>query len=140
MNMGFVRRAAGLALAVMLVCVCGARAAAPAGETSVLKWRDGKKAVFLLAFDDSCQTHVKNVVPELARRGMVGTFYINPGNGPFLSMQKVWESELPTNPAVVYGNHTFNLKRAVGSGRQNTSSSTLSPTLRRLHLVCLLNR
>jgi hypothetical protein len=84
----------------------GAAQAEP-GETSVLKWRDGKKAVFLLAFDDSCQSHVKNAIPELAKRGMVGTFYINPGNGPFQSMRKIWESELPKNSAVVYGNHTF---------------------------------
>ena len=82
-------------------------AQAETGETAVLKWRDGKKAVFLLAFDDSCQSHVRNVIPALEKRGMVGTFYINPGNGPFQSMRKVWESELPKNPAVVYGNHTF---------------------------------
>jgi len=82
-------------------------AQAETGETSVLKWRDGKRAVFLLAFDDSCQSHVKNAIPELAKRGMVGTFYINPGNGPFQSLRKVWESELPKNSAVVYGNHTF---------------------------------
>ncbi len=97
-----------LAIVAVAASVVGglARAAEP-GETAVLKWRDGKKAVFFLAFDDSCQTHVKNAIPELAKRGMVGTFYINPGNGPFQSLRKTWESELPKLPAVVYGNHTF---------------------------------
>jgi peptidoglycan/xylan/chitin deacetylase (PgdA/CDA1 family) len=94
--------------AVALLAWAGvARAADPVGETSVLKWRDGKKAVFLLAFDDSCQSHVKNAIPELEKRGLVGTFYINPGNGPFQSMRKAWEIDLPKSPAVVYGNHTF---------------------------------
>jgi len=77
------------------------------GETSVLKWKDGKKAVFLLAFDDSCQTHVRKAIPELSRRGLAGTFYINPGKGPFQSERKAWEQELPKNPCVAYGNHTF---------------------------------
>lgn len=98
----------GIAIVVWALAAAGAsRAAETAGETSVLKWQDGKKAVFFLAFDDSCQTHIKNAIPELAKRNMVGTFYINPGNGPFLSQRKMWESELPKNPAVVYGNHTF---------------------------------
>ena len=78
-----------------------------AADTTVLKWRDGKKAVFLLAFDDSCQSHVKYAIPELRKRGMVGTFYINPGNGPFQNERKAWEKELPQDSAVVYGNHTF---------------------------------
>lgn len=107
----------------MLVCVAlsvwGIHAAEP-GDTAVLKWRDGKKAVFLLAFDDSCQSHVKNAIPELAKRGMTGTFYINPGNGPFQSMRKVWESELPRNPAVVYGNHTFKHTGATNTAHLDT--------------------
>lgn len=77
------------------------------GNTAVLKWSGGKKAVFLLAFDDSCQSHVQNVIPELKKRGMVGTFYINPANGPFKGAKAVWEKELPTNPAVEFGNHTL---------------------------------
>ncbi len=80
---------------------------AKAGDTAVLKWQDGKKAVFLLAFDDNCQSHIKNAIPALKQHGYVGTFYINPGNGPFKSQQKTWEHDLPGNPAVVYGNHTF---------------------------------
>jgi hypothetical protein len=101
--LGCIKRSfvAGVAL-----LVCSAQAA-ETGDTAVLKWRDGKKAVFLLAFDDSCQSHVRNAIPELAKRGLVGTFYINPGNGPFQSERQAWEKELPKNPAVVYGNHTF---------------------------------
>lgn len=102
------RRLPKVATLALTALLAGAgQAAEAAGDTAVLKWRDGKKAVFLLAFDDSCQSHVKHAIPELAKRGLVGTFYINPGNGPFQSLRKTWESELPSNPAVVYGNHTF---------------------------------
>lgn len=95
-------------LSVAFLVVCGAaRAADDVGETSVLKWKDGKKAAFFLAFDDSCPSHIKHAIPELAKRGLVGTFYINPGNGPFQGARQAWEKELPKNSAVVYGNHTF---------------------------------
>jgi len=93
------------------------------GDTAVLKWQDGKQAVFLLAFDDSCQSHIKNVIPALKQHGYVGTFYINPGNGPFKSQQKVWETELPGNPAVVYGNHTFFHKGATNAAQLESELS-----------------
>ena len=37
-------------------------------DTQVLKWKDGKQAVFFLAFDDSCPSHLKNVIPEPRRK------------------------------------------------------------------------
>jgi peptidoglycan/xylan/chitin deacetylase (PgdA/CDA1 family) len=93
------------------------------GETAVLKWRDGKKAAFLLAFDDSCQSHVKKAIPELEKRGMVGTFYINPGNGPYRSHKDAWEKDLPKSPAVVYGNHTFTHSGATNTVHLDTELS-----------------
>src|SRR5438309_8972710 len=75
-----------------------APADAPAGgpgATTVLKWKDGKKAVFLLMFDDSAPSAVKTVIPELKKRGMTGTFYVVPGGGPFMAAKKAWETELP---------------------------------------------
>lgn len=80
-------------------------------DAGIMKWKDGKKAVFLLSFDDSCESHLKNVIPELVKRDMVGTFYINPGCSPFQSQKKAWENEIPkTN--MEYGNHTFMHKGA----------------------------
>lgn len=76
------------------------------GQTEILKWKDGKRAAFMLEFDDSCESHVKFVIPELKKRGMVGTFYINPGNGPFKSQIRAWEKEIP-GMGMEYGNHTF---------------------------------
>lgn len=80
-------------------------------DATILKWKDGKRAVFLLEFDDSCGTHVQNAIPELQRRGMVGTFYVNPGNGPFQSQRDAWEKEIPLT-GMEYGNHTFRHKGA----------------------------
>lgn len=75
-------------------------------DAEILRWKDGKKAVFMLEFDDSCVTHVKNAVPELKKRSMVGTFYVNPGTGHFKSQQNAWEKEIPA-AGMEYGNHTF---------------------------------
>ena len=76
------------------------------GTTNVLKWKDGKNAVFLLMFDDSIPTDIKTVVPELTRRGMVGTFYINAGGQAFKTYRRQWETEVPKT-GMVYANHTF---------------------------------
>jgi len=99
-------------------------------DTAVLKWRDGKKAVFLLAFDDSCQSHVKYAIPELRKRGLVGTFYINPGNGPFQNERQAWENVLPHDPAVVYGNHTFKHQGATNAVQLDTELAQCDAVIR----------
>lgn len=81
------------------------------GQAKVLKWRDNAKAAFYLAFDDSCPTHLTNVIPELTRRGMTGTFYINPGNGPYQAKRQEWEA-VAKLPGIELVNHTFNHKGA----------------------------
>jgi peptidoglycan/xylan/chitin deacetylase (PgdA/CDA1 family) len=81
---------------------------APApGTTRVAPWKDDKKTAFLLMFDDSIPTDFDVVIPELQKRNMVGTFYINPGSPHYLKAKDKWEKELPTIPGVVYGNHTM---------------------------------
>lgn len=82
------------------------------GATKILKWKDGKQAVFMLEFDDSCESHIRNVVPELKKRGMVGTFYINPGNGPFKNKRSAWENDVPA-AGMVLANHTFTHSHAL---------------------------
>lgn len=87
------------------------KTAAPAEEpllagTRILKWKDGKRAPFMVFFDDSASTHIKNAIPELVKRGIPGTFYINPGNGPYKSQQAAWE-KAATLPGIELANHTF---------------------------------
>ena len=74
--------------------------------TRVLKWKDGKRAVFMIQFDDSASSQLKNVIPELTKRGIPGTFYINPGNGPYKGHQAEWEKAV-TLPGIELANHTY---------------------------------
>lgn len=79
------------------------------GDTQVLKWKDGKKACFLLGFDDSAPSQLKNVVPELQKRKIVGTFYLVTGNGVWAGTKAKWE-EAAKSPYIVVANHTFTHK------------------------------
>lgn len=74
------------------------------GSTRILRWPGARKAAFLLMFDDNAPTMVTNVIPELIRREMTGTFYINPGNQPYILQHHFWEHPLP---GIEYANHTF---------------------------------
>lgn len=76
------------------------------GTTRVLKWKDGKRAVFMVEFDDSAPTHLDVAIPELKKRGIPGTFYINPGNDPYLSRQVEWKREA-LSTGIELANHTF---------------------------------
>lgn len=105
----FRRTAAALALTVLTgsPAFIGTQARAAEGfspESKILKWPEGKQAVFLLQFDDSAPSAIKNAIPELVKRKMVGTFYINPGNGPYKSLKAEWDSP---QPGMVYANHTY---------------------------------
>lgn len=96
---------------VVLLLACGfffssAYATDQAGATEILKWKDGKRACFLLAFDDSAPSQLKNVVPELEKRQLVGTFYLVTGNGVWAGTKPKWEAAAKS-PAVVVANHTF---------------------------------
>jgi sialate O-acetylesterase len=95
-------------IAVSLVCSFAALAAdAPGtGQTQVLKWKDGKKACFMLGFDDSCASQLKNVVPELDKRKIVGTFFLVTGNSLYANLRTKWE-EAAKSPYVVVANHTY---------------------------------
>ncbi len=82
------------------------RAAEP---VRIAKWKDDKPAAFMLLFDDSMTSHVKYVVPELLKRKMIGTFYVNPGGGGWAVQRKAWEKDLPA-AGMVYANHTLTHK------------------------------
>jgi hypothetical protein len=71
------------------------------GTTTVAKWKDNKEAAFSLNFDDSRPSHADIAIPELTKRGLVGTFFVNPGGSWFRSRQSIWEN--PTTAA----NHEF---------------------------------
>ena len=69
-------------------------------------WPDGRKAAFLLAFDDNAPTHLDFVIPELEKRGLIGTFYINPGTEHFQQQRERWQAAAQS-PHIKLANHTF---------------------------------
>lgn len=85
--------------------------AAEIGATKVAAWKDDRKAPLVLMFDDSMPSHVKTVLPELSKRKLVGTFYVNPGSGHFKASKDVWEKDF-TAAGMVLANHTFTHKGA----------------------------
>ena len=72
-----------LALCIALIFSASAWSADGPGATRVAKWKDDKQAAFILMFDDSCQSHVKNAIPAYTVHGQfsgpgLGTQWSNP--------------------------------------------------------------
>ena len=63
---------------VLLGVVTAGAVEAP-GPTRIAKWKHDRPAAFLLMFDDSEPTHLAHAIPELVKRDLMGTFFINPG-------------------------------------------------------------
>jgi len=96
-------------LATLLLAATVATAADDPGATRIARWKDDKACAFLLMFDDSLPSQVKNVVPELTRRGFIGTFFINPSNGLYAGNRLAWEKDIPA-AGFELGNHTLTHK------------------------------
>lgn len=84
-------------------------AADPVGTTRVAKWKDDKACAFILMFDDGVNSQVKNVLPELQKRGVTAAFYPNPGSGHYGANRQTWEKILP-GQGFELGNHTLTHK------------------------------
>ncbi len=99
-------------LPLLALALSAGLVSARAGEpptTEVLKWKDGKKAVFILSFDDSAPSQLANAVPELNKRKLTGTFYLVMGGGPHASRKNEWQVAVQS-PYIVEANHTFTHK------------------------------
>jgi hypothetical protein len=95
--------------ALFLATLISLSAQGAEGDTQVLKWKDGKKAAFMLAFDDSAPSQLKNVVPELEKRKIVGNFYLVTGNGLYAALRLRWQVAAKSQYVFV-ANHTFTHK------------------------------
>lgn len=85
-------------------------AAAP-GDSEIARWKDNRTAVFLLMFSDSVPSHYQIVVPELVKRNLIATFYVNPGGNKWSNSKdptprNQWENVIPKT-GMVYGNHSM---------------------------------
>jgi peptidoglycan/xylan/chitin deacetylase (PgdA/CDA1 family) len=99
------------ALALGLGQAAWAADGAAPGATRVARWPDDKQGAFMLLFDDSVPSDVKNAIPEMKKRGLTGTFYINPGCGHYQGLKNDWEKTIPAE-GMEYGNHTWDHKGA----------------------------
>lgn len=98
-----------LACAVSLFPLSTAQAAV--GDSQIANWKGNKTAAFLLMFSDSVPSHYQIVVPELIKRNLIATFYVNPGgnkwnNSKDPTPKNQWENVIPKT-GMVYGNHTM---------------------------------
>jgi hypothetical protein len=62
-----------------------------------MAFRDGKGAAFSMHFDDSMASQVENAMPLLNARGLVATFFVNPGSDRYMRHRQVWEEECLRN-------------------------------------------
>ncbi len=94
------------ALAILLLIGFVTQAHAAVGDTRITTWKDDRTAAFLLMFDDGWPSHWQVAIPEMATRGLVGTFYINPAKAEFTKFKAKWDELMPAT-GMVYGNHTM---------------------------------
>lgn len=97
------------ALCLSLLGLAQSAFAQAPGETRIARWKDDRTAAFLLMFDDSWPSHVQVAVPELAKRGLIATFYICPGKGEHLKFTNDWDHKI-WQQGMVYGDHTMTHK------------------------------
>lgn len=90
----------GLTAALPGVAVAGV------GSTRIAHWKGDCTAAFLLMFDDGYISHWLVAAPELVKRDMIATFYINPGKAEYKKFAKYWENEL-WRQGMVYADHTM---------------------------------
>lgn len=95
------------ATALLVATAVCAIAADPAAR--VLPVKDGKKAAFLIQFDDAHASQVPVVIPALRERGLVGTFYIFNRTEQLLDRKEAWMKAAQEGVAVL-ANHTFSHK------------------------------
>lgn len=97
----------GISMAALIVC--GSDEAYPAyaayGRPEAMQWKDGKRGAFTMQFDDSTSNQADVVVPLLEQRGLVATFFVNPGAKRYRNQREVWES-LPARGHEL-ANHTW---------------------------------
>ncbi len=81
------------------------------GEPEVLKFKDGKLGAYSMQFDDSRLSQADIIIPHLNWRGLVATFFINPGNKSYKNTVYTWEVICPKFGHEL-ANHTMHHKGA----------------------------
>jgi hypothetical protein len=85
------------ALVVAVLAQAGAPApsGSPYGKPEVMKFKGGRPAAFSMQFDDSIDCQAVFAIPEMNKRGLVGTFFVNPALDRYKRHAEVWEVVCP---------------------------------------------
>jgi hypothetical protein len=73
----------------------------------ICRWYGGRNAALSLRFDDAHPTHIEIAVPELNKRGLIGTFMVNPSSKSYQKYREVWEGQVIAEGHEL-GDHTMN--------------------------------
>ena len=76
------------------------------GTPEVMEFKDGKRAALSLQFDDSMETQADTAIPLMNERGLVGTFFVNPGLERYRNRRDTWEVVCPEHGHEL-ANHTL---------------------------------
>ena len=77
------------------------------GSTTIAKWKDNKQGAYTLRFDDSMWSHRDHTIPNLIKRGLVGSFFVNPATNRYGYGIDTWES-LVSRAGIEICPHTMN--------------------------------
>ena len=68
-----------LATIALMMALSVNSALAASGDTTVARWKFNTTGAFTMSFDDSMETQANTAMPAIIERGLVGTWFINPG-------------------------------------------------------------
>lgn len=91
---------------ILFITFCSSTAGAASGDTTVAPWKYNTKGAFTMSFDDSMETHAKLAMPAIIERGLVGTWFINPGQSRHKKNHKTWQLDAPKSGQEL-ANHTW---------------------------------
>ena len=97
------------------------------GDPQVMKFKDGKLAAFSMQFDDSMETQADFTIPEMTKRGLVGTFFINPASERYDRRRQTWEVVCPERGHEL-ANHTLGHRGAADYTEERDAVRTVSLT------------
>jgi hypothetical protein len=80
---------------------------AETGTTIIAKWKDNKQGAYTLRFDDSMMSHKDHTIPNLVKRELVGSFFINPATNRYGYGIDTWEN-LASRIGIELCPHTMN--------------------------------
>jgi hypothetical protein len=65
------------------------------GDPEVMRFKGGKLGAYSMQFDDSMMSQANVAIPHLNWRGLVGTFFVNPGRSRYQEAKYTWEVICP---------------------------------------------